>query len=170
MSTAEMPTINSSMFMGTCYNGLDEMSPVPKAIWPNEPSLDKIIRSGMKRLKKNGPLGPHGNLGDRGPIGQYVETEEEDDMSETKRLVQVFIVDPDKNVPLADSLLYKDEPRLTDLTDQELFFEIDVRTALATHNEKRVKFINKDIKERTEYLEPARIRDLKMHVAVIAKF
>lgn len=88
----------------------------------------------------------------------------------TRRLVQVFIADPDENVPLADCLLYQGEPKLTDLTDQELFFEVDIKSILNKHNEKRVALVNKAVKERTENLEPARIRDLKMTVVTIAQF
>jgi hypothetical protein len=88
----------------------------------------------------------------------------------TRRLVQVFIADSDENVPLVDSLLYSGEQKLTDLTDQELYFEIDIKTILDTHNAKRAKIVNKQVRERTEYLEPARIRDLKMVVVNIATF
>jgi hypothetical protein len=88
----------------------------------------------------------------------------------TRRLVQVFIADPDENVPLADALLYTGEQKLTDATDQELFFEIDIRDILAKHNEKRTKLINRKVKERTEHLEPAKIRDLKMVVVNVASF
>jgi len=34
----------------------------------------------------------------------------------------------------------------------------------------RTKVINKKVKDRTEYLEPARIRDLKMIVTALASF
>lgn len=87
-----------------------------------------------------------------------------------RRLVQVFIADPNENIPLEQSLLYSGEQKLTDATDQELFFEIDIKTILAAHNEKRVKIVDKKIKERTEYLEPAKIRDLKMVVVNVASF
>lgn len=87
-----------------------------------------------------------------------------------RRLVQVFIADPNENVPLDQSLLYSGEQKLTDATDQELFFEIDIRGALETHNAKRVKMVDKKVKERTEYLEPAKIRDLKMVVVTVATF
>lgn len=87
-----------------------------------------------------------------------------------RRLVQVFIADPDKRVPLKDSLLYRGEQQLTDLTDQELFFELDIKKLLDTHNEKRVKIVDKDIKDRTEYLEEVKIRDLKMVVTTVANF
>lgn len=87
-----------------------------------------------------------------------------------RRLVQVFIADPNENIPLEQSLLYSGEQKLTDATDQELFFEIDIKGILDKHNEKRVKIADKKIKERTEYLEPAKIRDLKMVVVNVASF
>lgn len=87
-----------------------------------------------------------------------------------RRLIQVFICDPDENVPLKDSLLYSGEQQLTDLTDQELFFEIPIKDLLATHNEKRITFIDKKVKERTQHLEPARVRDLRMVVTTVAQF
>lgn len=62
------------------------------------------------------------------------------------------------------------EQKLTDLTDQELFFELDIKSIMDKHNEKRVKFINKSVKERVERLDPVRIRDLKMTVVTIASF
>ena len=88
----------------------------------------------------------------------------------SRRLVQVFIVDPDDNVSVDQAMLYKGQKQFTDLTDQELFFEIDIKNILNQHNEKRVKLINKKVKERTEHLEPAKIRDLKMVVVTIAQF
>jgi hypothetical protein len=87
-----------------------------------------------------------------------------------RRLVQIFIADPDENVPLSQCLLYSGEQKLTDLTDQELFFEVDVKARLDTHNARRTKLTNKAVKERTEHLEPARVRDLKMTVVTIATF
>lgn len=86
------------------------------------------------------------------------------------RVVEIYIVDPDENVPLADRLIYRGDRRLTDLTDQELFYEIDIKGALTRHNETRVSLVNKAVKERTEHLEPLRIRDLKMVVITIAEF
>jgi hypothetical protein len=87
-----------------------------------------------------------------------------------RRLVQVFIADPDENVPLEQSMLYSGDQKLTDATDQELFFEIDMKSVLEKHNAERIKLVNKKVKERTEYLEPAKIRDLKMVVVNVATF
>jgi len=88
----------------------------------------------------------------------------------TRRVVQVYIVDPNENVPVESCMLYKGDPILTDLTDQELFFEIDIKDVLAKHNAKRVTFPDKKVKDRIEHLEPAKVRDLKMTVVTIAAF
>lgn len=87
-----------------------------------------------------------------------------------RRIVKVYIVDTDENVPLDQSVLYEGKEKLTDMTDQELFFEIDIKPLLDKHNKERVKIVNKKVKDRTEYLEPARIRELKMVVVTIAQF
>jgi hypothetical protein len=88
----------------------------------------------------------------------------------SRRLVKVIIVDPDDNIPLDQCVLYSGLEQLTDLNDQELFFALDIRGMLAEHNQRRVLVINKKVKERTEYLEPAKVRDLKMVVATVAEF
>lgn len=88
----------------------------------------------------------------------------------TRRLVQVFIADPNENLPLDKSMLYTGSQKLTDATDQELFYEIEIKALLDAHNAFRTTVINKKVKDRTELLEPARIRDLKMVVVDIATF
>lgn len=103
-------------------------------------------------------------------LEQLKQAEENEVSTPARRLVQVLIVDSDENVPLDQCWLYKGEQKMTDLTDQELFFEIDIKKVLDSHNERRVKLLNKKVKERTEYLEPARVRDLKMVVVNIAQF
>ena len=86
------------------------------------------------------------------------------------RFVRVIIVDPNENLSLEDRLVYKGEEKFTDLNDQELFFELEIKALLASHNERRVKTVDKTVKERTEYLEAVKIRDLKMVVVNIATF
>lgn len=95
---------------------------------------------------------------------------EKDTMARKLRIVQVFIADTDENIPLDRAILFKGDQKLTDSTDQELFFEIDIKTILDTFNKFRVTVLNKKVKERTEYLEPVKIRDLKMTVVNIAEF
>lgn len=91
-------------------------------------------------------------------------------MEVARRVVQIYIADPNRNVPLEDCLLYKGEPFLTDLNDTELFYELDIKAILTTYNEKRVKMVDKTVKDRTEYLEPAKVRDLRMVVVKVAEF
>lgn len=100
-----------------------------------------------------------------------INTDKEEKPVSDRRLVKVIIVDPDENVKLEDAMLYNSNEQFTDLTDQELFFEIDIKALLAAHNDKRMMTVDKDkSKDETVYLEPIRIRDLKMVVLNIAKF
>lgn len=101
-------------------------------------------------------------------IQQLLQISEKQKMTITRRVVRVYISDTNENVPLEDCLLFKGDEQLTDANDNELFFEIDVKGLLATHNEKRVKYVDKKVKDRTEHLEPAKVRDLKMTVVVLA--
>lgn len=90
-----------------------------------------------------------------------------------RRIVQVFIADPNENIPLEKSLLYQDgKPYLTDLTDQELFYDIDIKSILDRHNEYRVTVKDKaeSTKDNPALLEKAKIRDLKMTVVTVATF
>jgi hypothetical protein len=89
------------------------------------------------------------------------------------RIVKVFIADSNENIPLENRLLYSGTEKLTDLNDNELFFELPISELLAKHNElrkatrdkKQSAAAGKDI-----FLEPARIRDLKMVVVDVAVF
>ena len=85
----------------------------------------------------------------------------------SKRLVRVIIIDMDEDVPLEHSILHMGEEMLTDLNNQEMFFELDMKGMLAKHNKKRITFVDKDASEGSSkdvMLEPARIRDLVMNV------
>lgn len=91
----------------------------------------------------------------------------------TARIVKVFIADSNDNLPLDKRVLYSGEEKLTDLTDQELFFEVPIADILAKHNEVRKTTVDKKQAEkfgRDIFLEPARIRDLKMVVVNVAQF
>lgn len=98
------------------------------------------------------------------------QAEEIDMATSTNRFVRVLIVDPNENIPLDKRMVYKGEEKFTDSSDTELYFEIDIKGVLDAHNAERIKIVDKKVKERTEYLEPAKIRDLKMVVVNIASF
>lgn len=89
------------------------------------------------------------------------------------RIVKVFIADPNENIPLEKRVLYSGDEKLTDLTDQELFFEVPIADLLGRHNDYRKTVMDKKQAEkfgRDIFLEPARIRDLKMVVVDVAQF
>ena len=91
----------------------------------------------------------------------------------TRRIVQVFIADPNENVPLEKSVLYTGEQKLTDLNDTELFFEVPINDLLKTHNTTRITFVDKEASKRAGkdiFLDPVKIRDLKMVVVTVAAF
>lgn len=87
-----------------------------------------------------------------------------------RRLVQVYIADGNLNVPIEKALIYSSDQKFTDLTDPELFYELDLKDILTKHNEYRVTVRDKSVKERIELLEPAKVRDLRMTVVVVAAF
>lgn len=92
----------------------------------------------------------------------------------TRRIVQVFIADPNDNVPLEKSVLYTGEQKLTDLNDTELFFEVpNLQDLIKSHNEVRKGTVDKDASKRAGkdiLLDPVKIRDLKMVVVTVAQF
>ncbi len=104
------------------------------------------------------------------PQTQPSDEEEEEEDTMPKRLVKVIIADPHKDVPVEDSLLYSGDELFTDLTDQELYFELNIKELLTMHNAKRVTFKKEGSKDSDEKLKPARIRDLVMTVVQIAQF
>ncbi len=81
-------------------------------------------------------------------------------MATGRRIVQIYVVDPDEAVPVDKALLYQDGPRLTDATDDELRYELNLPALLEKHNVRRDEL----------GLEPARIRDVKIEIVTVAKF
>jgi hypothetical protein len=90
-----------------------------------------------------------------------------------RRVVQVYVVDPDERVPIEGALLYEGEAKFTDATDQELFFELPIKELLDEHNTVRQKLTDEKASMasgRDVTLKPIRIRDLKMTVVTLAAF
>jgi hypothetical protein len=95
--------------------------------------------------------------------------EEEDMAEDTRRAVMVFIVDPDKNIPVDKGVLHRSEIFMTDLTNEELFFDIEIKKLLDAHNKYR-KTVKKKKSKKNEKLDEIRIKDLKMVVVDLATF
>lgn len=90
-----------------------------------------------------------------------------------RRVVQVYVVDPDERVPVESAMLYEGEPKFTDATDQELFFELPIKDLLDEHNVTRQGLTDEKASLTTGRditLKPIRIRDLKMTVVTLAAF
>lgn len=156
----ETPTITTSCYRSATVAGHD---------------FDNAIMWG------GSPVAPHQQRAqafnaDRLQQALHRETTEEKETtmpSSQKRVVKVFVADPDEKVPADKSLLYEGKEHVTDLTDQELFFEVDIKPLLEKHNAERTKMVDKPSSQKfgkEVYLEPAKIRDLRMTVVVVAQF
>jgi hypothetical protein len=87
-----------------------------------------------------GVTGPGGPVGAEGPIGHALIAANhpnhpgwnppKGNPMPARRVVQVFIADPNENISLDDCLLFKGIEKVTDATDQELFFELDIKDLL----------------------------------------
>lgn len=91
----------------------------------------------------------------------------------TTRLVKVIIADPNDNLPLESRLLYNGPEHLTDMTDQDLYFDLEISALLKKHNVLRATTLDKKATEksgRDVFLEPLRVSGLKMIVVNIATF
>ena len=173
----ETPTINNTYFNSTSYGSDTSGDLVLKtntsagvsAYWQNEDeSGDEEVQ-----LTSGGIIVP-GNIGEHLTNVIKENKEQIQKMAKKKgRIIKIYIVDPDEKMPLDQSILYQGEEIITDATDQELFFGLDIKGILEEHNIKRGTVIDKKASERRDkeiYLEPIRIRDLTMNVLEIASF
>lgn len=159
MTTGDMPSISNTAHTHSVYSGHDLLNQSAAGVSSTSlfntiiPASDTVqnqcdYATAMRRINTRQ---------DHVQLTEIPQPQQEQQM--TKRVVQVYIIDPSDQVPLEDSMVYMDAaPHLTDLTDQELFFEIDIKGKLAAHNAKRV------------ILPPVKVRDLKMTVVEIAVF
>jgi len=95
------------------------------------------------------------------------------DQTSSFRIVRVVIADPNTNVPLANRILHDSGEITTDLDDRELFFEVNIKEKLEEHNKLRATLLDKGYskaKDKDMFLEPLRIRDLRMTVITVASF
>lgn len=160
-NAGNLPQITTSNHTHTLYSGTGQamgyVDTGPSTagafgLWKNEDPIERRINAAQ-------------------PIIANQQQQKEEKVADPKRrLVKVVIIDPDEKVPLNKCILYSGEEKLTDLTDQELFFEIEVGAVLIDHNKVRASIVDKSVKERTEHLEPIKVRDLRMVVVTVASF
>jgi hypothetical protein len=103
------------------------------------------------------------------------EMEEEEGMKKRQlRVVQIFIADRHPDVPLEKAIVYQSlEPFATDMSNQELYFTVDIMGLLTAHNAERVQWIDKNATKQaglSVYLEEIRISDLDMQVTAFTEF
>jgi hypothetical protein len=103
------------------------------------------------------------------------KAESNNQMKAQRRLVRRLIVDPDSRLKAHQALIYLDTaPVLSDLSDDELFMEIDVKGLLAKHNEFRGTVEDKSVSrqfEKVVYLEDdLDPNDVRFHVITAARF
>lgn len=94
-------------------------------------------------------------------------------MANQTRIIRIYVADTDENLDVEKRLLYSGEEKLTDATDQELFYDVPINDLLSKHNDFRKTVNDKKQSEkfgREVKLEPIRIRDLKMTIVTIASF
>lgn len=174
----EAPTITNSNYgsygsntVNLLSTGIDSHGGLIGAAW-----IDKIpLETLTERMKRHQQRTPKNVFAGYDEIDTEPPTTTENmSNKKAKRLVQVYVVDPHPDVPLDKSILYSQPtPILTDATDQELFFQIDMKQILHDHNGVRVKTVDKEASKsfnKEVYLEPVRIRDLVMNILTIAQF
>jgi len=91
----------------------------------------------------------------------------------TKRLVQVFVVDPDKRVDDEHSVVHKSEVMVSSKTNEELFYDVDWKAVLAAHNTYRASVVHDDrseVRGKDIHLKPVKVSDLERQVVVLANF
>ncbi len=151
----ETPTISGSSYSSTTMG-------MPM-LYANATSADALTLDELTR-----------QFGGKRPPAIIRDHVKEIDMAAASaRIVKVFIADPNENLPLEKRVIFSGPEKLTDLTDQELFYEVSIGDLLIAHNEVRKATVDKSQAEkfgRDIHLEPARIRDLKMVVVTIAQF
>jgi hypothetical protein len=153
------------------------------ADWAND--LKRLIGRSQVRQTRwfPGPQGPHGPQGDLGQLGidSYLYPDDDEERSKIMannkkgsfRIVRVIVADPNENLSVNDRVLYDSGENITELEDQELFFELEIKQLLVDHNAKRLATLDKEATKKREqdvYLEPIRIKDLQMRVVTLAEF
>lgn len=176
--TGDMPTIQASSYTTSNWSGVPPGADTNQFVIGHANyistdaarNIDAIgdFASQMRRIQAKATATTYNCAGDREDSQSH-----QNKTTMTKRIVRVYLADTDDNVPLAQSLLFSSEEKFTDLTDQELYFEIPIKEVLAKHNALRATIVNKKATERIGkeiFLDPVKIRDLKMTVVSIATF
>lgn len=175
----DLPTITSSSYVSTPFSGV---------LSGSDSNTFTIASDSYQAPKKRGVTATTYTVGgNRESMTELLEVmtpsvreefiasqyDNETSIYMSKRIVRVFLADTDDNVPLTQSILHQTGEKLTDLNDQELYFEIPIQEVLKKHNELRATLLDKKASHRAGkdvFLEPVKIRDLRMTVVNITMF
>ena len=166
-STTIAGTVTSAPSVGFVGMGVvAPLTPYRAEVWDNArfEQLEKKINPFQQELAAAKPAAPAAAAAPK-PVQKEKEV--------ATRIVKVYIADTNDNLKVSDQLLHRGQEHLTDATDQELFFEIPINEILKTHNELRAGTRDRKASEKAGkdiFLEPIRIRDLKMVVVTVASF
>lgn len=155
MSAVDMPTISACNYASLNYNWVNP-DLISGASIPESDSQLKQVQNFLLRSQSSSL-----------PIQQPKA------IIMSRRIVRIYIVDRTEDVPLEQAVLYTGAEKLTDLNDQELYFEVPVKDLLDKHNLLRATILNKKATERAGkdiFLDPLKIRDLVMSVTTVAAF
>lgn len=100
-------------------------------------------------------------------------TKKEKKMSQQRRMVHVLVVDPDLKVPDEQSVLHDSKEFVTSKTDEELKYDLNLKTMLEEHNVVRGKVVDEAASEKRGkdiFLKKIKISNLVIHVYETAKF
>jgi hypothetical protein len=168
MPITELPTISSSAY-GSVGDLLDQAA-------QKRHEAQQDLRRIEQQQKLFGMQNAGMNIGQQAALGMQAAAAKPNfpqKAAPTMRIVKVIIADTDESLPLDRRVIYTGPEHVTDLTDQELFYEIPIATLLAAHNKLRVETFDTSATvklQRDVLLKPIRIRDLKMVVVTVASF
>lgn len=176
MMNKDIPTITGSSYSTTMYDSVGPNDVIVRAGQNADFAVTRRLVAGVAGgdfFKHGMPFPQAGFIKPMQPLEDEYQDFSTGEQEMATRVVRVFIFDPNESLALESRLLFKSNEKLTDLTDQELFFELPMADMLTKHNELRAKTVDKTQTAKLGkemYLETVRIRDLKMVVVTIAQF
>ena len=84
-----------------------------------------------------------------------------------RRIVQIFVIDPNKNVPDDRCLIHWAGPFATSKSDAALIVDLGLPALLAAHNVYRTTIRDKKVRAYEEFLAPATVDDVKVSICTL---
>lgn len=85
----------------------------------------------------------------------------------TRRFVEIFVSDPDPNVPIEQVLLHHDPRFLTELNDVELTLNMGLPEIVKEWNKTRITIRDRRYMESEVMLEPIKADELRVIIATV---